>query len=196
MDNALYLLPGAGGSCYDFVSYELIKREPFDNDYINFMPIVSDAFENIFFGMTAVSSFVNIPFLHPKTKLCLFNRQSVFWRNYASDFILAYLGLHPEHKCLFWKTENIDKKEKFPSSRTLHIAKENVTADFIKEAYMDTQYAWSKGPNFQFSTDGYILKGKSIVDAVADKTTVDVSVFYDATETVLHIQHRKSTYCV
>lgn len=192
-ENTLYFFNDKLTDIPGYDSYYFSKWEPFDRDYDNFMPVVCDAYEEIFKSMTAVDKF---GFAIQLTRGILFPfiEKDVGWLEGDSDKILDYLCLHSDLSCFFWrKKEKLEFKD-YPFARHLYVAKENPSAEFIKEAYMDTQSNNGATHNFQMTTKGYSAKARDILPMAEQNKKPDISIYYDADLTSLKISRHQLNY--
>ncbi len=173
-------------------SCELMNWNPHDKDYDNFMPIACDVMEYLFAEMITVAFFECYAIQKPKKRLFLHNKPAQYVFNDHSDRILNYIGLHPEEQCGFLEKERCFGA-KLPNIKVLYVIKEHITASFIKNAYIDTFVERYKHTGYELVINGYRLTENKPIQAVINNN-YDISIYYDATHSMLSIDCDKNEY--
>ena len=198
-EDTLYLYIENKNDGSEYISYRLSQWDMDERSYDFFMPFFCDVTENQFHSLTAVTSFCYAVSEHSKKRKKRSDTLTEVKTDGYPDKILGYIGTHPDCRCSFWHKEHILKyKTKTKTGKFLYIAKENITADLIKEAYIDTFYETYDHDWFSLSFDGFAPDVFDIERYAGDDEKERISPYirveYDSTHSALNIELSKVNY--
>ncbi len=180
------LLPAKENADKAFDDYLLLILGQNEHEYDEFMPVACACIEALFDSFIAVSDFPYDPYLKQ-----WFKRQS---DNRASEpgtyqkKIIGYVTDHPESGAVFQHIGDL-------KNLRLSVAKRDITADFIKAAYMDTFAEKYKHNHYQLVFYGIKPdRCKELSEALDESVPCDICVYYDSHEDSLNISLRIAEY--
>lgn len=197
-ENTLYLYVENDNDGSEYISYRLSQWDMDERNYDFFMPFFCDAVESLFYSLIAVTSFCYSVSEHSKKWKNRNDTLTEFKTDGYTDKILDYIGTHPDCLCRFWKKEHLLKyRRKTKIGDFLYVAKENITAHFIKEAYIDTFYETHGHDWFYLSFDGFPYEISDIERYITDNESEQISprirIEYDSTHSALNIDILKKS---
>lgn len=196
-ENTLYLYIENKNEDSEYISYCLSQWDMDERDYDFFMPFFCDVTENLFHSLTAVTSFCYSVSEHSEKRKKRSDTLPEFKTDGYTDKILDYIGTHPDCLCRFWNKEHLLKyRRKTKTGKFLYVAKENITARFIKEAYIDTFYETYDHDWFFLSFDGFTPGVFDITRYIGDSDSIlpCIRAEYDSSHSALNIDIAKERY--